>query len=176
MAERGSPLGRRAWTSRGWELLAGVEARLHALERVVSETSDADWERPCEGEGWSLGLVAYHIARGFDRQTGWVEDLVRGGDPHAFSWDETNALNESIARRHPRPSRDDVLRTARNAISRLRDAVGSLGDADLARPVFTYEGKERHIDWLLVRLMPRHADGHLASIAAARGASIRQDG
>lgn len=154
-------------TARAQELLAPLERRLDALERLVSDTDDAGWERRCAAEGWPVALVAYHIARGFDRQTGWVEDLARGGSAHRYSWDETHALNARIAREHSYPSREDVLGSARDAIARLRAAIARIGDDALSRTVFANEGRERSIEWLLAALMPRHADEHLASIAAA---------
>lgn len=35
----------------------------------------------CTAEGWPVALVCYHIARGFDRQVSFVEEVATGVGP-----------------------------------------------------------------------------------------------
>lgn len=149
------------------DLLAPVEDRLRALERVTREADAVRWSRLCEAEGWPVALVCYHIARGFDRQASFMEGAILGTGPHRYSWDETDALNVRIAGEHPLPTPDDVMTTAREAIERARSVLSRMGQADLGRVAFVNGSFEGSIEWLVRTLIPRHADGHLTSIATA---------
>ena len=149
------------------DLLAPVEDRLRALERVTREADAARWSRLCVAEGWPVALVCYHIARGFDRQTSFMEGVILGTGPHRYSWDETHALNAQVADGHPLPTPNEVLTTARDAIERARSVLSRMGQGDLGRVAFVNGSFEGSIVWLVRTLMPRHAEGHLTSIAAA---------
>jgi hypothetical protein len=154
-------------TERVKELLAAVEERLRALERVARETTAAGWVRRCKAEGWPVALVAYHIARGLDRQASFIEEAVAGRGPHLYSWDETHALNARIAGEHAMPTAEEVLATAHAAVARIRSIVVDFRDEDLRRVAFVNGSFQGTLEWLLRVLVPQHADGHLASIASA---------
>ncbi len=148
------------------DLMAAAEERLRALERVTREADAAQWQRICPAEGWPVALVCYHIARGFDRQASFIERAADGTGPHRYRWDETHALNAQIAGEHPLPTRDEVMTTARAAIERVRSVVAQMSAADLAGVAFVNGAFQGDVEWLVRTLLPQHADGHLASIAA----------
>lgn len=146
--------------------VAALRARLAELETVVGATSERDWRRKTGAERWPVGLVAFHIARGFQRQAEFVEAVRDGGGPHRFDWDETHALNAAVADEHPAPGRDEVLALARSSVGRIAGALGEMDDGALGRPAFVFEGRERDAVWVAGRLAAEHARGHLESIAA----------
>ena len=92
--------------------VAALRMRLAELETVVSDTADRDWRRETAAERWPVGLVAFHIARGFQRQAEFIEAVRDGLGPHRFNWDETHALNAEIA--GPDERRSDGRRAWRN--------------------------------------------------------------
>lgn len=151
---------------RACDLMMAVEERLQALERVTRDTDAAQWVRVCEAEGWPVALVAYHVARGFDRVASFIEEAVSGNGPHRYSWDETHVLNAKIADEHSLPTRDEVVATARESIERVRSVVSRMSDAELAEVAFINGPFQGSFEWLVRILMPQHADDHLASIAA----------
>src|SRR5438132_170599 len=57
--------------------LAALRAKLAELEVAVRSTGDADWRRETSAEHWPVGLVAFHIARGFQRQAEFIEAASR---------------------------------------------------------------------------------------------------
>jgi hypothetical protein len=146
--------------------LEALRAKALELEAVVRGATDADWRRTTEAERWPVSLVAFHIARGFQRQAEFIEAAHRQDGPHLFSWDETNALNAGIAVAHPSPSRDEVLALARSSVERIAAALGAMDEAALARVAFVNDGRERDAVWIAGRLAPEHARGHLESIAS----------
>jgi len=149
------------------DLMAPVEERLRTLEPVTGDAAATHWARRCAAEGWPVGLVCYHIARGFERQAAFIDGAISGAGPHRYSWDETHALNAHIAAEHPLPTPDEVLATARAAIERGRAVLTAMRDADLAGVAFVNSTFQGDVRWVVRSLMPQHADGHLASIASA---------
>lgn len=146
--------------------LAALRVRLAELEAVVRDTTDRDWQRETGAEQWPVGLVAFHIARGFQRQAEFVEAVRDGRGPHRFSWDETHALNAAVADAHRAPSREETLQLARASVEHMVRALAAMDEAALARPAFVFEDRERDPIWVAGRLATEHARGHLESIAA----------
>ena len=156
-------------SERAREALAKLDAKLADLERVARETSDDDWRARCPAEGWPVGLVAYHIARGFQRQADFVEAARDGTGPHRFDWGVTHALNANVAAENASPTPNDVVVLGRSSVERMRAALESMPDEVLARIAFVYENGSRDILWVVGSLAVRHARGHLESIAATLG-------
>src|SRR6266568_557016 len=103
--------------------MAALRAKLAELEVVVRSAGDADWGCETTAERWPVGLVAFHIARGFQRQAEFIEAARDQLGPHMFSWDETNDLNASIASANPSPSRAEVIALARSSVDRMDAAL-----------------------------------------------------
>lgn len=152
---------------RARDRMAAVEDRLQALERITRQADATRWVAVCKAEGWPVALVAYHIARGFDRVASFIEGAASGKGPHLYNWDETHDLNARIASEHPLPTRDEVLGTARAAVDRVRTVVSRMGEEEFAGIAFINGPFRGSVEWLVRTLMPQHADGHLASIRAA---------
>ncbi|HEV2249141.1 MAG TPA: maleylpyruvate isomerase N-terminal domain-containing protein [Candidatus Limnocylindria bacterium] len=145
--------------------IAALRATLAELEAVVGEIGAADWRRESAAERWPVGLVAFHIARGFQRQAEFVEEAQQGHGPHLFNWGQTHALNAAVAEAHPSPARDDVLALARSSVARIATALGAMDDAALSRAAFVFEDRQRDAVWVAGRLATGHARTHLESIA-----------
>ena len=149
------------------EALSALRAKLAELEAVARDTTDAAWRVETDAERWPVGLVAFHIARGFQRQAEFIEAARDEQGPHMFSWGDTHALNAAIAAAHPSPRRDEVMTLARSSVDRMAAALYAMDDAALSRVAFVNEGRERDTVWVAGRLAVEHARGHLESIAAA---------
>ncbi len=154
---------------RGERCADAILTRIAELEKTLTPLDVEEWRRPCEGEGWPLGLVASHIGLGLDRQAGWIEEHSRSGEPHAFSWDETNELNAENARRRGLLSRMTALRFLRDRAERIASLARGLSDEQLDAIVFSYQDKGRSAEWVLSVLACRHIDEHHRSIRAALG-------
>ena len=152
--------------SRVDDALSALRAKLAELEAVARDTTDAAWRVETDAEHWPVGLVAFHVARGFQRQAEFIEAARDERGPHQFSWGETHDLNAAVAAAHPSPSRDEVVALARSSVERMATALRSMDDAALARIAFVNEGRERDTVWVAGRLATEHARGHLESIAA----------
>jgi hypothetical protein len=154
-------------SERGDRCAAAILSRISDLEKTLAPLGFEEWRRPCEGEGWPLGLVASHIGLGLDRQAGWIEEYARSGVPHAFSWDETNELNAENARRRGLLSRMSAMRFVRDRAERIAGLTRALTDEQLDAIVFSYQDKGRTAEWVISVLACRHIDEHHRSIRAA---------
>lgn len=152
---------------RGERCAQAILTRIADLERTLAPLGIEHWRRPCEGEGWPLGLVASHIGLGLDRQAGWIEEHARSGSFHAFSWDETNELNAENARRRGLLSKMSAMRFVRDRADRIATLARALTDAQLDAVVFSYQDKGRTAEWVLSVLACRHIDEHHRSIKSA---------
>jgi hypothetical protein len=153
-------------SERGDRCAEAIVTRIADLERTLAPLDIEQWRRPCEGEGWPLGLVASHIGLGLDRQADWIEEHARSGGAHAFSWDETNALNAENARRRGLLSKMSALRFVRDRAERIATLARGLTDVQLDAVVFAYQEKGRSAEWVLSVLACRHIDEHHRSIRA----------
>lgn len=160
-------------SERGERCADAILTRIAELERTLAPLDLQQWRRPCEGEGWPLGLVASHVGLGLDRQASWIEEHARSGEAHAFSWDETNELNAENARRRGVLSKMTALRFLRDRADRIASLARGLTDAQLDAIVFTYADKGRTAEWVLSVLACRHIDEHHRSITSALAAGDR---
>ncbi len=157
-------------SERARALAAGVTA---AAERVLARVHDLQpdaWSARCEGEGWSVGFETWHIARGLERQRGWIEVSLRGGVPFPFDWDEMHALNAETSTKYGDPERDATISLLREQAERTSTLIASLGDADLERECLESDGRRVSVKLVAARVMVRHITGHLESIEKALAA------
>ena len=163
-------------TERGDRCAVAILTRIADLEQTLAPLSFEEWRRPCEGEGWPLGLVASHIGLGLDRQAGWIEEHSRSGRPHLFDWGETNALNAENAKRRGLLSRMSAMRFVRDRAERIATLARALSDSQLDAIVFSHQDKGRTAEWVLSVLVCRHIDEHHRSIKAALGLAHAKSG
>lgn len=142
-----------------------LDGKIQEIDAVLRETSEAQWRDVCPSEGWPLGVVAFHITLGIERQAGWVEDALAGRGPFEFSWAQTDALNAAVADSGILPSKAFVLGALAGARSRIHAALGRMSEDELERDALAYEGKPVPVR-IVMRIFIRHVDEHFASIRA----------
>ena len=138
------------------------------LRGMLTNLRDEDWARICVGEAWPVALEALHVALGYRRQRGLLDDAFVRGTPYRFTWEETNELNALIARRR-RPDPRFVMRFLEEEAGRMRDRLREFTTADLDRPTIHYEGRALTLDQFIRGFVIGHTEGHAASIRAALG-------
>lgn len=150
------------------EVLADeLDAEVKKLVATLDPLSDEQWRRTARAEGWPVGLVAFHIALGFERQAGWIEQALAGGPPHQFSRDATNQMTAAMANTEILPSKPFVLAGLPVAAARLSALLRAVSDADWGRVALTQGGKEASIEFVVMKVPMRHISEHAASIRDA---------
>jgi uncharacterized damage-inducible protein DinB len=145
-----------------------------ALQRVngevidfVSGCSDAEWSRVVQPEGWTVGVVAHHVAEGHMKALRWMEAILAGegvGDTPEADQAEDAAHAEAYAD----VTRADTLAHLRTTLDGLAAFVRTLDDDALVRtaPFGPEGGRPRSVEQLGATT---HADRHLAQMRAAVG-------
>ena len=148
-------------------LIARFDDSVRALQELLGGLAADDWARVCRAEGWSVGLQGLHVALGFRRQQGFLDDAFVRGKPARFDWRETHALNAQIAGRR-RPSRRFVMRFLDEEAGRVRERLAILKAEDLDRTAIDYEGRLLTLDQFIRGFLIGHVEGPpSASIRAA---------
>ena len=151
-------------------LLPEVEAAIDEAAAIVDALDEDDWRRPCEAEGWPVGITALHIALGLRRQASFLALARDGQAPFVFDWEATHALNARVAARG-NPTKEAVRRDLRKGRSRLHVLLSEMSETQLRRVALTYQGHEFDVERIVRRIVLPHTRGHLASIRAAIAAS-----
>lgn len=155
-------------TTRAEEFSNELERKGREIQAILASLGDAEWRKVCVPEGWPLGLVAFHIALGVERQAGWIEDATKGRAPFEFSWEVTDGMNAAVARAGIVPSKPFVLAALGAGLDRTAGLLQEMSDEDLDRGAVVYQGKTlsvRHV----TRIFMRHIEEHFASIRNAIG-------
>jgi len=157
----GRPSGRSA------ALAAGIGGAAERVLSRVSALSPEAWRRRPATDGWTVGFETWHVARGLERQRGWIERAVRGEAPFPFEWDATHALNAETSARYGDPAQGDTVALLRREMDLTIALVASLADSDLERECLDTDGKRVSVRVVAGRVMVRHITGHLEAIEEA---------
>jgi hypothetical protein len=151
---------------------ATIEARTQELLAASADfvgfvrscTAD-EWQRTCAEEGWPVGVVAFHVARGHAVVRGWLQSLREGRDvtltPAALDAD-----NAAMASEAQSVTQSDVVELAEHNIEDLARFLRTLSDADLAMSARFGPGGGDEVSVGRLAGSRGHLDRHLASIRA----------
>lgn len=152
---------------RGKALADTLSEKIREVIATLEPLSGEQWRRTCSAEGWPVGLVAYHITLAIEHQGGWIEEATRGGEPHRFSWDDTNELNAVVAKAGILPSKLLVLAALPATTERMCGLLRTMTDDQLDQDAFSYNAKGRSAEFVVKVITMRHIEDHASSIRAA---------
>lgn len=102
------------------------------LIHTVEGLSDALWRTKTAGEGWSVGVVAHHVAGGHVGVSGLVQKIANG-EPVAFDMDALHKANAEHAVQHAHTTKAETLALLRQNGAAATAVVRGLGDIQLDR-------------------------------------------
>jgi uncharacterized protein (TIGR03083 family) len=133
------------------------------LIQTVERLSDAQWKTKTAGEGWSVGVVAHHVAGGHAGISGLVQRIVNGEPIPPFDLDKLNAEH---AIQFANATKAETLALLRQNGAAAAATVRGLGDAQLDR-VGGFMGMTAA--QLIERVLIGHVHDHHGSIRRAVG-------
>ena len=156
-----------------------AEALARRIEEASAESvsfaescSDDDWRRRPEGDDWAVGIIAHHLASGYDQEgrvAAAVRAVVRG---EAMPAPPPRGYNDPAAERFSRFSREETIDLLRRNGATAAGLVRHLDDADLDRPFPTPPDRPpRTLGQVLEYLLSGHVREHLAAMREARASS-----
>jgi hypothetical protein len=139
-----------------------------AFAAVVAQYSDADWSAISEAEGWSVGVIAHHVAANhllIVEETGW---LMSGTLP-ANIIELSDQFNAEHARTYANCTRDETVDLLRRNGEVAADFVRNLRDEqlDTSAPIpFFGDVRWTAQEWI-ENILIGHITMHVPSIEAA---------
>jgi uncharacterized protein (TIGR03083 family) len=100
------------------------------LIATVEGLSDAQWKAKTASEGWSVGVVAHHVAGGHMGISGAVQKIANG---ESFQLPNFDKMNAEHAIQFANTTKAETLALLRQNAAAAAAIVRGLGDAQLDR-------------------------------------------
>ena len=153
-------------SERARNLAQQFEQENHELIATVERLSDAQWRTKTAGEGWSLGVVAHHVAEGH-KQIAGLAQLVASGQPiPAMNMEMFHQANAEHARQHADCTKAETLALLRQNGAAAAATVRGLSDAELDRTGSLLMGPMSTAQ-VIERILIGHVHEHHGSIRKA---------
>jgi uncharacterized damage-inducible protein DinB len=152
-------------SERGRSLAARFEQANDELIAAVEQMSDDEWRKTTAAEGWTVGVIAHHVAEAH-RALAQLVRRIAAGDPVALDMDSIHRANAEHARQHADCTRAETVALLRRNGAGAAATVQGLTDAELDR----VGGRGMMTAAQVVeRVLIGHVAQHLGSIRATLG-------
>ena len=155
-------------STRGEELAKQFEDANAEFIRFVGTLTPQQWSAKCPGEGWSVGVVAHHIAEDHGILSDLVKTIAAGGNVPPLTAEFINSLNADHSVRAVDCTRAETIEVAESRGTEAARMLRGLSEQELSKtavvPVLGGEvTAERLSEWLLIG----HIGMHVPSIEEA---------
>jgi hypothetical protein len=154
------------------ELVERFTAFKNDFIAFVDNCSDEDWRKVCSGEGWTVGVVAHHVAAGHFGAIDFVRMIVVGEAIPEITMETIDQMNAQHAKEHANCTTEEVLALLRKNGSAFADYLEGLSEADLARTGYLAAiGGDVSAQQLIEMVILQMGGEHLDNMKAATGTS-----
>ncbi len=133
--------------------------------KTVERCSDAEWPATTSGEGWSVGVVAHHVAEGHKAIAGLIQAAATGQPLPPLSMEALDQRNAEHARQHANCTKAETLELLRQNAAAAAATVRGLSDEQLDRIAQARVGPMK-VQEMIERILIGHVQNHLGSIRA----------
>ena len=152
------------------ELVARFTGFNNEFIAFVDNCSDEDWRKVCSGEGWTVGVVAHHVAAGHFGAIDFVRMIVAGEAIPEITMEVIDQMNAQHAKEHTNCTREEVLALLRKNGSAFAGYLEGLSEADLGRTSYLAAiGGDVSAQQLIEMVILQLGGEHLDSMKAATG-------
>jgi uncharacterized protein (TIGR03083 family) len=137
------------------------------LIETVDRLSDAQWRTKTAAEGWSVGVVAHHVAEGHAGIAGLVQKIASGEPVPPMTTEMFDKANAEHAIQHANTTKAETLALLRQNGAAAAAKVRGLGEAHLDRVGGSMGMSAAQI---IERVLIGHVHDHHGSIRQAIGA------
>jgi len=156
--------------TRSEALAAQFAAKVQDVAAVIETLSDAECKKTAASEKWPVGVVAHHIAIGYEGLAGIIKTVAAGQSMPNFTLDMLNARNAKHAQEFANCAKAETLALCRKNAAAAAAIVRGLSDADLARSGTVLAGMPpMSVEQIVTRFLIGHIDEHFGSIRATVG-------
>lgn len=152
------------------ELVERVTAFNNEFIAFVDNCSDEEWRKVCSGEGWTVGVVAHHVAAGHFGAIDFVRMIVAGEAIPEITMETIDQMNAQHAKEHANCTREEVLGLLRKNGSAFASYLEGLSEADLVRTGYlALIGSDVSAQQLIEMVILQMGGEHFDSMKAATG-------
>jgi uncharacterized damage-inducible protein DinB len=157
-------------SQRATSLADRFEQANEAVIAAVERCSDTDWATTCDGEHWSVGVTAHHVATSYAGFQGIIQGLASGAEMPPFTREMLDQSNAEHAQEFAGCTRAETVALLRTNGRAAADTVRSLSDEQLDRSApLALAGGNTISAAQIAEFMIGHPRDHLASIRSALG-------
>jgi hypothetical protein len=138
------------------------------LIRLLEHVSPVQWGAVCQGETWSVGVTAHHVAGAHETVAGIAHRVATGEPLPNITMEMIDHGNAQHAQQFKDCARDETVALLRTNGAKAGTMVRGLSDAQLARTAKIL-GQEMSAEQFIERVLLGHVASHGASIRAALG-------
>lgn len=156
--------------TRAEELATQFEQAVADFARTIEGCSEAEWQKMCGDEGWTVAVTAQHVAGQFPLEHEFISAAAEGRAMPSYTWDDVNGKNDTRAAANASCTRADVLALLKDGSASMARYVRALTDEQLDRTsALPLAGGATVSTQQLIEggVLIDHVRGHLASIKAA---------
>ncbi len=136
----------------------------------VDNCSDEEWRKVCSGEGWTVGVVAHHVAAGHFGAIDFVRMIVAGEAIPEITMGAIDQMNAQHAKEHANCTTEEVLALLRKNGSACASYLEGLSEADLVRTGYLAAiGGDVSAQQLIEMVILQSGGEHLDSMKAVTG-------
>jgi hypothetical protein len=154
--------------ARGEQLAAQLEQANNDVIATIEGLTDDQWKAVTEEEGWSVGVLAHHIAASHGGISGLVQALAHGQPVPPLTMDMINAGNAQHAQQFANVSKDETLELLRSGGTQAVAALRGLNDEQFDRSGQLLGGTVT-CQQITENILINHPRSHLKSIKKALG-------
>ena len=137
---------------------------------LVESLSPDEWKAICQGETWSVGVTAHHVAYDQAHIVQWFQAAASGRPLPPSAPGGLDAANARHAAEYASCTKEETLALLRRGGEAAARAVRELTDEQLGSQAPTTGGRPAFTAGVVVeRILIGHVLGHGASIRAAIG-------
>jgi hypothetical protein len=152
------------------ELVARFTGFKNEFIAFVDNCSDEDWQKMCSGEGWTVGVVAHHVAAGHFGAIDLARMIVAGEAMPEITMEAIDQMNAQHAKEHANCTTEEVLGLLRKNGSAFASYLEGLSEADLARTGYlALIGGDVSAQQLIEMVILQSGGEHFDSMKAATG-------
>ena len=119
--------------SRAQALSRKIEAFNRDMIDCVRNCSDADWQKICKAEDWTVGVVARHVGDGHYRVVDLTRMIINGDPLPEWTVEDVVQMGNAHARKHADCTREEVLAILEQNCRSLVEYLATLTEDDLDR-------------------------------------------
>ena len=154
-------------TQQAKELSERFRAFNDKINGFVEKCSNADWKIVCEKEGWTVGVVARHVAEGHYGVIGLVKMMIADKPLPEINMTTVDQMNAAHAEEHADCTKEEVQAMLDKNGSSIVNYLASLSDEELSREVyFSLAGQNMTPIKIVDDIMITGCSEHLASMEA----------